>query len=158
MRALFGMGADENTWSGLEDLLIRADVGATAAADVVARVRSDYRNGSDAAELVRDEILAVLGDDEPLQLTPGALSVVLVVGVNGSGKTTTIGKLAKRLTDAGNKVSLAASDTFRAAAGEQLEVWAAGRVHRSSPRSGAPTRGRSPSTPSGPRPPKGAMS
>ena len=124
VRALFGKGADEDTWRRLEDLLIRADVGPTAAADIVARVKSDYRNGSDAADLVRDEILAVLGDDEPLRLPPGELSVVLVVGVNGSGKTTTIGKLAKRLTDGGSKVSLAASDTFRAAAGEQLDVWA----------------------------------
>ena len=66
----------------------------------------------------------MLGPDEELHLAQGKLAVILVVGVNGSGKTTTIGKLAKRLAGQGHAVSLAASDTFRAAAGEQLEVWA----------------------------------
>jgi fused signal recognition particle receptor len=122
--ALFGRGSGEETWGQLKDLLVRADVGPTAASDIVARVRADYRDSSDAVALVRDEILAVLGDDEPLHLPGGELSVVMVVGVNGSGKTTTIGKLAKRLVVQDRKVSLAASDTFRAAAGEQLDIWA----------------------------------
>ncbi|MBI3649061.1 MAG: AAA family ATPase, partial [Actinobacteria bacterium] len=69
-------------------------------------------------------MIAVLGPDGDLQLPSDRLGVVLVVGVNGSGKTTTIGKLAASLTAAGRKVVLAGSDTFRAAAGEQLEVWA----------------------------------
>jgi fused signal recognition particle receptor len=73
---------------------------------------------------LRSEVLHVLGPDEELHLAEGKLAVILVVGVNGSGKTTTIGKLAKRLTGQGHAVSLAASDTFRAAAGEQLEIWA----------------------------------
>jgi fused signal recognition particle receptor len=87
-------------------------------------VRGDYRDGADPVSLLREEVVAVLGDDEPLSLEPGSLTVILVVGVNGSGKTTTIGKLARSLAAEGKRVSIAASDTFRAAAGEQLEVWA----------------------------------
>ena len=76
------------------------------------------------ATLLREEIVAVLGPDEDLALPSDGLGVILVVGVNGTGKTTTIGKLARRLGGAGRSVSLAGADTFRAAAGEQLEVWA----------------------------------
>jgi fused signal recognition particle receptor len=73
---------------------------------------------------VRTEVSSILGRDEALRLPEGGLGVVMVVGVNGSGKTTTIGKLAARLAGEGKKVSLAGSDTFRAAASEQLGVWA----------------------------------
>jgi fused signal recognition particle receptor len=124
VRALFASGVSGDPWAGLEDLLIRADVGPVAACDIVARVRGDYRSGVDPSELLRDELVGVLGEDEPLRLDGDELAVVMVVGVNGSGKTTTIGKLARRLVSEGKKVSLAASDTFRAAAGEQLDVWA----------------------------------
>jgi fused signal recognition particle receptor len=124
IRSLFGRGVSEATWVELEDLLIRADVGPKGAADLVARVRGRFEPGADPAVLLREEIEAVLGPDEPLHLTDQRLAVIVVVGVNGSGKTTTIGKLAKSLADAGKTVSLAASDTFRAAAGEQLDVWA----------------------------------
>jgi fused signal recognition particle receptor len=124
VRSLFGRDVGADTWATLEDLLVRADVGPRAAADLVARVRADYEQGSDAARLLADEMVAVLGPDEHLHLPPGRLGVVMVVGVNGSGKTTTIGKLARRLSDEGQSVSLAGADTFRAAAGEQLTVWA----------------------------------
>ena len=124
VRALFGSGVSDTTWSGLEDLLIKADVGPRGSADLVRRVRDGYEPGTDPADVLRTEVLAVLGPDEELHLAQGKLAVILVVGVNGSGKTTTIGKLAKRLAGQGHTVSLAASDTFRAAAGEQLEVWA----------------------------------
>jgi signal recognition particle-docking protein FtsY len=123
VKALFKGGPDDDTWRGLEDLLIKADVGPTASADLVAKVRSDLEHGGDAVDALRREIVAVLGPDEPLSLR-GLPSIVMVVGVNGAGKTTTIGKLAKRLAGEGKQVSLAAADTFRAAAGEQLEVWA----------------------------------
>jgi len=123
VRSLFG-GADGDVWQGLEDLLIKADVGPKASADLVARIRADYRPGDDPVALLRDEVRAILGPDLPLDLGADGLDVVLVVGVNGAGKTTTIGKLAAMLTAGGKQVSLAASDTFRAAAGEQLEVWA----------------------------------
>jgi fused signal recognition particle receptor len=124
VRALFVAGVSGDTWAGLEDLLIRADVGPVAACEIVARVRRDYRPGVDPSELLRDELVGVLGEDEPLRLDGSELAVVMIVGVNGSGKTTTIGKLARRLVAEGKKVSLAGSDTFRAAAGEQLDVWA----------------------------------
>jgi len=124
VRSLFGRGVSDSTWRELEDLLIKADVGPRGSADLVARVRARWRAGGDPLALLREEILTVLGPDEPLRLAAGRLAVIVVVGVNGSGKTTTIGKLAKRLSDQGHTVSLAASDTFRAAAGEQLDVWA----------------------------------
>jgi fused signal recognition particle receptor len=124
VRALFGTGVSDTTWNGLEDLLIKADVGPRGSADLVRRVRDGYEPGTDPAGVLRTEVLNVLGPDEDLHLARGKLAVILVVGVNGSGKTTTIGKLAKRLAAQGHTVSLAASDTFRAAAGEQLEVWA----------------------------------
>ena len=124
VRSLFGQGVSESTWSELEDLLIRADLGPTAAAELVQRVRDDFKTGQDPAQLLQADVVSVLGDDPPLHLAQEGLSVVLVVGVNGAGKTTTIGKLARWLALDGKKVSLAASDTFRAAAGEQLEVWA----------------------------------
>jgi fused signal recognition particle receptor len=124
VRALFGRGADEHTWDELEDLLVRADVGPLGAADLVARIRERFEAGADPARLLRDEMVAVLGPDEDLHLPADRLGVVLVVGVNGSGKTTTIGKLAVWLASGGRTVSLAGSDTFRAAASEQLTVWA----------------------------------
>ena len=124
VRSLFGKGVSDSTWKELEDLLIRADLGPTAASDLVSRVRDEFRAGQDPARLLQADVVAVLGEDPPLRFTDAGLAVVLVVGVNGAGKTTTIGKLARRLSNEGKKVSLAASDTFRAAAGEQLEVWA----------------------------------
>jgi fused signal recognition particle receptor len=125
VRAALGRNAGRGAWRELEDLLIRADVGPIAAADLVTRVRSRFGTGDDPADLLREEIVSVLGDaDGALRLPGDRLGVVLVVGVNGSGKTTTIGKLARRFASEGKTVSIAASDTFRAAAGEQLEVWA----------------------------------
>jgi fused signal recognition particle receptor len=123
IRSLFGAGVDD-PWSRLEELLVKADVGPSTAGRVVAAVRDRYTAGSDPAELVSDEVAGILGDDGGLNLPDSRLAVVMVVGVNGSGKTTTIGKLASRLARSGRSVSLAGSDTFRAAASEQLDVWA----------------------------------
>jgi fused signal recognition particle receptor len=111
-------------WDALGELLIRADVGPATADRIVRDVRNAYEPGSDPSALVADEIRAVLGEGSELDLPADRLGVVLVVGVNGSGKTTTIGKLAARFAAEGRQVSLAGSDTFRAAASEQLEVWA----------------------------------
>jgi len=122
VRAAFGTEEDGDRWAALEDVLLRADVGPRATADLLERLRA--RGGGDPVDLLRDEIIAVLGPERPVDLDAPGLDVILVVGVNGSGKTTTIGKLAARLVREGKRVSLAAADTFRAAAGEQLEVWA----------------------------------
>jgi fused signal recognition particle receptor len=122
VRALFERG-DADVWTDLEDLLIRADVGPVASADLVERLRGAHRDGEDPAALLHAEMLRILGPDEPLHLPEGRLGVILVVGVNGSGKTTTIGKLAGRLAAGGARVSVAGADTFRAAADAQLEVW-----------------------------------
>jgi len=126
VRALFaGSGATEETWKGLEDVLIRADVGPAAAASIVGRVRQAYLPPEDPAAVVAAEVARTFDGDAPWAVpTASKPAVVMVVGVNGTGKTTTIGKLATLLGHEGRAVSLAASDTFRAAAGEQLEVWA----------------------------------
>jgi fused signal recognition particle receptor len=128
IRALFPGGtATEETWRGLEEGLIRADVGPAAAADVVARVRAGYRPPMDPADLVVEEIAATFSADAQWEAPSGPdgrPGIVMVVGVNGTGKTTTIGKIAARLRTQGRSVGMAASDTFRAAAGEQLGVWA----------------------------------
>ncbi|HYZ13742.1 MAG TPA: signal recognition particle-docking protein FtsY [Actinomycetota bacterium] len=123
IRSLFG-GAVDDPWARLEELLVKADVGPSTAGRVVSAVRDRYTSGSDPVELVSDEVAEILAGDGALDLPEGRLAVIMVVGVNGSGKTTTIGKLASRLARAGRSVSLAGSDTFRAAASEQLDVWA----------------------------------
>jgi len=125
IRALFaGKRATDEEWGRLEDLLVRADVGPGASARLVQRVKERYEDGSDPAALIAEEVASALGGDTGLHLVPGELTVMMVVGVNGAGKTTTIGKLAAYLAGQGLKVGLANSDTFRAAAGEQLTVWA----------------------------------
>jgi fused signal recognition particle receptor len=114
--------ADEAAWERLEEALIAADVGVPSTAELVRRLeaRSDV---ADLNEALVEEAVALLGDSPSLRLN-GAPSVILVVGVNGTGKTTTIGKLAYRLREHGRSVVLGAADTFRAAAEEQLEIWA----------------------------------
>jgi fused signal recognition particle receptor len=125
VRALFsGQAPSEDEWGGLEELLIGRR-GPVTASRIVGDLRERYEPGDDPATMVADEVVDVLsGDDTALHLPGDRLGVVMVVGVNGSGKTTTIGKLAARLARDGKKVSLAGSDTFRAAASEQLDVWA----------------------------------
>jgi fused signal recognition particle receptor len=123
IRSLFGAGAVD-PWPGLEELLLKADVGPSVAARVVADVRERYSVGADPVELIAEEVAEVLAGAGGLDLPGDRLGVVMVVGVNGSGKTTTIGKLAAQLARERRKVSIAGSDTFRAAASEQLEAWA----------------------------------
>jgi fused signal recognition particle receptor len=113
----------DDDWLSLEEGLIRADAGPVAAREVVTRVRERYDPGSDPVRLVIEEVAGVFHGDRGLEL-PRDLAVVMVVGVNGTGKTTTIGKLAYRLRREGRTVAVAASDTFRAAAAEQLGTWA----------------------------------
>ena len=113
---------DDAAWERLEEALIRADVGVPATAELVRRLeaRQDLTN---LGEALAEEIAALLGDPGTLNVRAEP-SVLLVVGVNGTGKTTTIGKLAERLRQHDHSVVLAAADTFRAAAEEQLEIWA----------------------------------
>jgi fused signal recognition particle receptor len=123
IRSVFRSGA-EDPWRDLEELLAAADVGPATAARIVRDVRERSEPGVDPSVLVAREIESIMGERSDLQLPGDRLGVVLVVGVNGSGKTTTIGKLASRFAGQGKAVSVAGSDTFRAAASEQLEVWA----------------------------------
>ncbi|MEW6397837.1 MAG: signal recognition particle-docking protein FtsY [Bacillota bacterium] len=118
----FGGGRDEEAWRELEDALISADVGVEMTAGLlrVARAARD----ADPRRALREEILKQLHRVEGRLVLPGPLDVITVVGVNGTGKTTTIGKLAHRLRQEGKKVVLAAADTFRAAGIDQLAIWA----------------------------------
>ena len=114
--------ADEAAWERLEEALIAADVGVPSTAELVRRLEARGEVG-DLGEALVDEATTLLGEPGKLDLD-GSPSVILVVGVNGTGKTTTIGKLAERLREHGRSVVLGAADTFRAAAEEQLEIWA----------------------------------
>ena len=119
VRTLLSRGGTE-AWETLHDLLLKADVGPSAAARLVERVRARWSREADAESLLREEMVEILGPDSRLSLPDDGLGVILVVGVNGSGKTTTIGKLARRLAGEGRTVSIAGADTFRAAAGAHL--------------------------------------
>lgn len=120
---------DDQTWDEIEALLIQADLGIETALAVTEALRERVRaEGLTTYEQLREALkgtlLSMLPEDVPSALTePRLLTVILVVGVNGSGKTTTIAKLAHRFTREGWRVMLAAADTFRAAAIEQLQVW-----------------------------------
>jgi len=124
---LLGRGVREGFYEELEETLIQADLGARTSAGVIARLRERARGGARTPEALRQALVEILtgalGAPAPLALTPPP-AVVLVLGTNGSGKTTTIGKLAARLKGEGRTVLLVAADTFRAAAIDQLGVWA----------------------------------
>ena len=120
-------GAGGPAWDEVEETLIAGDVGAALAIDLVERARRRHHpDGPEAA--IRDELAALLVEREadwsPQRATEGGPAVVLVVGVNGTGKTTTIGKMAARYLGEGRTIILAAADTFRAAAIDQLRIWA----------------------------------
>jgi fused signal recognition particle receptor len=128
---LFGRGVTEEAWEGLEEALIAADVGVTAAMEIVEELRRRSREeGATTPEsvlaLLKDELRQALGsaDRSLARSTDDEPTVWLVTGVNGTGKTTTIGKLAAVEEREGRSVVLAAADTFRAAAADQLGIWA----------------------------------
>ncbi|MBP3322063.1 MAG: signal recognition particle-docking protein FtsY [Clostridia bacterium] len=119
---------DEDLLEELEELLIMADVGATTSAQIIDRLRDELKErkiegGDEALEVLKEILCDTMGENTALKLdtTP---SVILVIGVNGVGKTTTIAKLSAQLKAEGKKVVLAAADTFRAGAIDQLQVWA----------------------------------
>lgn len=115
--------AQEDAWERLEEALIRGDVGVPATAELVARLEA--RGGlTDLGASLAEEVESLFGEPPTIAQAPTAPTVILVVGVNGTGKTTTVGKLAKKLSEHGRTVLVGAADTFRAAAEEQLEIWA----------------------------------
>ena len=116
---------DVETIEALEELLISADVGLPATERIVTAVRSRSRHGESLRDLVKDEIRQIFdGVESPPARNGHKPHVTLIVGVNGTGKTTTIGKLANLLKASGKTPLVCAADTFRAAAVEQLEIWA----------------------------------
>jgi fused signal recognition particle receptor len=128
LRGYLGNGAgDGPSWDDVEETLIAGDVGAALAIDLVERARKRRAPGGPEAA-IRAELAALLMPRDlawsPRSAVSGGPAVVLVVGVNGTGKTTTIGKLASRYAGEGRSVILAAADTFRAAAIDQLRIWA----------------------------------
>lgn len=124
---------DEDVLDELEEVLVTSDVGVTTTLKIIERIearvaRDKYINTSELNALLRDEIQALLAENNSADFEHVAYGehkpyVIMVVGVNGVGKTTTIGKLAHQLKEAGNKVVLGAADTFRAAAVEQIQLW-----------------------------------
>jgi fused signal recognition particle receptor len=119
----------EDLWEELEEILIMGDVGMDTTMELVERTRTrvareNVKSTSDAYLVLKQEMVRLLESDEPLHIEePRILTVVLMVGVNGSGKTTTMGKLAYYYKNRGVKVVMAAADTFRAAAIDQLKIW-----------------------------------
>jgi len=115
---------DVDTVEALEELLISADIGLAATDRIINAVKTRERNGNSLRDLVKAEIRDVFAAvDKPLTVDAHP-QVTLIVGVNGTGKTTTVGKLANLLKNSGQKPLICAADTFRAAAVEQLEIWA----------------------------------
>lgn len=119
---------DEDMLDELEELLIMADVGAASSEEIISRLREKIKEDritdpEDCRIALRDILVDMIGEGEPLKLDTKP-SVILVIGVNGVGKTTSIAKIAHRLKENGKHVMLAAADTFRAAAIDQLQIWA----------------------------------
>lgn len=120
---------DDAAIEDIEEVLITSDIGAEAASEITSllgeKVRSgEIKNSDDVKSCLKNEMSLLLGKSQPLVIFGEKPFVILTVGVNGVGKTTTIGKLASRFISEGNSVIIAAADTFRAAAIEQLEIWA----------------------------------
>lgn len=119
---------DDDTWDDIEATLIQADLGVETTQKVLEELRGRVRRegitrGDQLQKALRETLASLLQTPPPMNISGRPLSIILIVGVNGSGKTTSIAKLANRLNNNGRKVILAAGDTFRAAAIEQLQMW-----------------------------------
>ena len=115
---------DVDTADALEEILLMADVGVAASGEIVEAVRKRQRRGESLRDLVKQEMLRILESTPAPPIATTTPQVILIVGVNGVGKTTTIGKLANQLREEGKKPLICAADTFRAAAVDQLQIWA----------------------------------
>jgi fused signal recognition particle receptor len=120
---------DESVWEELEELLLQADVGMPSTTVLLGRIRErtqkeNLKTADEVRSVLQEEMTRLLEGPAGLKFSDAGLTVILVVGVNGTGKTTTIGKLAYYLRNQGHKVLLAAADTYRAAAIDQLSIWA----------------------------------
>jgi fused signal recognition particle receptor len=115
---------DVDTADALEEILLMADVGVAASGEIVEAVRKRQRRGESLRDLVKQEMLRILESTPAPPVATTVPQVILIVGVNGVGKTTTIGKLANQLREEGKKPLICAADTFRAAAVDQLQIWA----------------------------------
>ncbi|MDR2074117.1 MAG: signal recognition particle-docking protein FtsY [Oscillospiraceae bacterium] len=129
LRKLFGVfvKVDENFLDELEEILISSDVSVSSAEKIKNELRKrskeyNIKGAQDVLDLLKQIIKDILGESSELKILPSP-AVIILAGVNGAGKTTTVGKLAQKFKDEGKKVLVAAADTFRAAAVEQLEVW-----------------------------------
>ena len=123
-----GRTIDEELMEEIEEILIQADVGVNTTLELMDNVREVVRtkglkDASELGEILKQEMLNVLGEDAPINVDGGQPHTILVLGINGAGKTTTIGKLAHRFRSEGKRVFVAAGDTFRAAAVDQLAIW-----------------------------------
>lgn len=126
---LKGKSLSPELFEELEEILISADIGVSSTLEIIENLKlrcakEKITSGDEVEEILKEEMVKLLGEKEQLKPAPTTPWVIMVVGVNGVGKTTTIGKLSAKFGEEGKKVILAAADTFRAAAAEQLEVWA----------------------------------
>ncbi len=124
--SIFQGSLDEDALESLEEALLLADVGPKATEELLRSLKEESKktNGRDIKDILRAKMLSILGEPVPLTLPSSPPAVFMIVGVNGVGKTTTIGKLCHRFSSQGKSVIVAAADTFRAAAIEQLQIWA----------------------------------
>ena len=123
-----GRRIDEELMKEIEDILIQADVGVNTTLALMDNVRETVKSkrlhdSSDLEDIIKQELVSILGADQPLNVETAQPYTILILGVNGAGKTTTIGKLANRFKSEGKRVLVAAGDTFRAAAADQLAIW-----------------------------------
>jgi len=119
---------DQDMLDDLEEIMVRADCGVQASEDVIDYIKEYIKKTGDDSndgvmKAVKTRIVEILGEKQTIDIQPGKLNIILMVGVNGTGKTTTAGKLALKYKSEGKKVIMAAADTFRAAAVEQLKEW-----------------------------------
>ncbi len=126
LNAIFSRGIDKDTLDEIEETLLLGDLGPRVTGELIEALKKGIREEKDKppVEIIKKEMLRILGSKEEIRFSPQPPTVIMVVGVNGVGKTTTIGKLSHRYKSMGKSVIISASDTFRAGALDQLAIWA----------------------------------